>query len=277
MAMTAAETGHLVLGTLHTTSAVKTIDRIIDALPVRGARADQELPGAEPARRRHADPGEDRRRPRPQGDLRSDDDDQGHRQAHPDRPDAPDSDPAADGPRPRHAAARPGAARRHRRRTRSIPTTPTPTPSDKRAFQKYVTDTSMLPKLDIDRLRRPRLADYGGLRRSAHRGADRRLPDRGAGEARLGPALHRRRSAAHPPVRRSHAAASPTSSPPSSSSRRCTRSCRRPALDRFEAKDGADFAYTLGRSRALPRQRDAPAERHGRGVPRHSLQGADDG
>ena len=31
--MTAAETGHLVLGTLHTTGAVKTIDRIIDALP----------------------------------------------------------------------------------------------------------------------------------------------------------------------------------------------------------------------------------------------------
>ncbi len=33
MAMTAAETGHLVLGTLHTTGAVKTIDRMIDALP----------------------------------------------------------------------------------------------------------------------------------------------------------------------------------------------------------------------------------------------------
>lgn len=33
MAMTAAETGHLVLGTLHTTSAVKTLDRIIDAMP----------------------------------------------------------------------------------------------------------------------------------------------------------------------------------------------------------------------------------------------------
>jgi twitching motility protein PilT len=33
MAMTAAETGHLVLGTLHTTSATKTIDRVIDALP----------------------------------------------------------------------------------------------------------------------------------------------------------------------------------------------------------------------------------------------------
>ena len=34
MAMTAAETGHLVMGTLHTSSAVKSIDRIIDALPV---------------------------------------------------------------------------------------------------------------------------------------------------------------------------------------------------------------------------------------------------
>jgi twitching motility protein PilT len=33
MAMTAAETGHLVLGTLHTTSATKTLDRIIDATP----------------------------------------------------------------------------------------------------------------------------------------------------------------------------------------------------------------------------------------------------
>jgi twitching motility protein PilT len=33
MAMMAAETGHLVLGTLHTTSAAKTLDRIIDVLP----------------------------------------------------------------------------------------------------------------------------------------------------------------------------------------------------------------------------------------------------
>ena len=33
LALTAAETGHLVLGTLHTNSAVKTIDRIIDAFP----------------------------------------------------------------------------------------------------------------------------------------------------------------------------------------------------------------------------------------------------
>ena len=41
MAMMAAETGHLVLGTLHTTSAAKTIDRIIDALP-----AEQKAQGA---------------------------------------------------------------------------------------------------------------------------------------------------------------------------------------------------------------------------------------
>jgi twitching motility protein PilT len=33
LAMTAAETGHLVMGTLHTTSAAKTIDRIIDVFP----------------------------------------------------------------------------------------------------------------------------------------------------------------------------------------------------------------------------------------------------
>ena len=34
LAITAAETGHLVFGTLHTTSAPKTVDRIIDAFPV---------------------------------------------------------------------------------------------------------------------------------------------------------------------------------------------------------------------------------------------------
>ena len=34
LAITAAETGHLVLGTMHTNSAAKTIDRIIDAFPV---------------------------------------------------------------------------------------------------------------------------------------------------------------------------------------------------------------------------------------------------
>ena len=35
LALTAAETGHLVFGTLHTTSAAKTIDRIIDVFPAQ--------------------------------------------------------------------------------------------------------------------------------------------------------------------------------------------------------------------------------------------------
>ena len=34
LALTAAETGHLVLGTLHTGSAARTIDRILDAFPL---------------------------------------------------------------------------------------------------------------------------------------------------------------------------------------------------------------------------------------------------
>ena len=35
-AITAAETGHLVLSTLHTTSAAQTVERIIDATPLEG-------------------------------------------------------------------------------------------------------------------------------------------------------------------------------------------------------------------------------------------------
>src|SRR5260370_38636309 len=33
LALTGAETGHLVFGTLHTSSAAKTIDRIVDVFP----------------------------------------------------------------------------------------------------------------------------------------------------------------------------------------------------------------------------------------------------
>jgi twitching motility protein PilT len=36
-AITAAETGHLVFGTLHTTGAAKTIDRIVNAFPMQQA------------------------------------------------------------------------------------------------------------------------------------------------------------------------------------------------------------------------------------------------
>ena len=38
LALTAAETGHLVFGTLHTSSAAKTIDRIIDVFPAAERR-----------------------------------------------------------------------------------------------------------------------------------------------------------------------------------------------------------------------------------------------
>ena len=33
LALTAAETGHLVFGTLHTSSAAKTVDRVVDVFP----------------------------------------------------------------------------------------------------------------------------------------------------------------------------------------------------------------------------------------------------
>jgi len=33
LALTAAETGHIVFGTLHTSSAPKTVDRVIDVFP----------------------------------------------------------------------------------------------------------------------------------------------------------------------------------------------------------------------------------------------------
>ena len=35
MAVSAAETGHLVFGTLHTTGAAKTVDRIVNAFPMQ--------------------------------------------------------------------------------------------------------------------------------------------------------------------------------------------------------------------------------------------------
>ena len=38
LALTAAETGHLVFGTLHTSSAAKTVDRIVDVFPAAALR-----------------------------------------------------------------------------------------------------------------------------------------------------------------------------------------------------------------------------------------------
>ncbi len=128
MAMTAAETGHLVLGTLHTTSAVKTIDRIIDALPVeereqtKSFLAQSLLAVVTQVLVKTAD---DHGRKAICEVLMMT---KADRQADPDRTDAPDPDAAADGTRPRHAAARPGAARGDQRSAASTPTTPTTTP-----------------------------------------------------------------------------------------------------------------------------------------------------
>ena len=87
MAMTAAETGHLVLGTLHTTSATKTIDRIIDALPTEEREQTKSFLAIEPDRRHHAGAAQDSRSARAPRRLRSHGAHQGHRQAHHDRPD----------------------------------------------------------------------------------------------------------------------------------------------------------------------------------------------
>ena len=53
------------------------------------------------------------------------------------------------GTRPRHAAARPGAAGGHQRAKEVDPDDAYGYATEKRAFQRFVTDTSMLPKLDM--------------------------------------------------------------------------------------------------------------------------------
>ena len=66
-AMTAAETGHLVLGTLHTTGAVKTIDRIVDALPAEEREQTKSFLSQSLLGGRHAGSGRTPRPARPQG------------------------------------------------------------------------------------------------------------------------------------------------------------------------------------------------------------------
>ena len=149
MAMTAAETGHLVLGTLHTTSAVKTIDRIIDALPVeereqtKSFLAQSLLAVVTQVLVKTAD-GRGRKAicevlVMTKAIAKLIQTDQTHQIP----------TPAADGARPRHAAARPGAAGGDQPARASIRTTPTATPPTSALFQKFVTDTSMLPKIDV--------------------------------------------------------------------------------------------------------------------------------
>ncbi len=47
-AITAAETGHLVFATLHTTGAARTVDRIVDAFPTNQQETDPHPAGLQP-------------------------------------------------------------------------------------------------------------------------------------------------------------------------------------------------------------------------------------
>ena len=180
MAMTAAETGHLVLGTLHTTGAVKTIDRIIDALPIEEREQTKSFLSQSLLAVVTQVLVQDRGRPGPQGHLRGHGDDQGHRQADPDRPDAPDSEPGADGSRVRHADAGSGTAGRGPGEGNRSGSRLCRSPTDKTVLQKFVTDTSILPKLEV-----PGTGQADAWRH-------RRIPEGGAAASGLRSAFHRR-------------------------------------------------------------------------------------
>nr|WP_284287178.1 ATPase, T2SS/T4P/T4SS family [Angustibacter aerolatus] len=90
VALTAAETGHLVFATLHTQDAAQTIDRVIDVFP-----SEQQQQVRVQARRRHPgrrlpDAVQDPGRPRPRRRDRGDGGDPRHPQPHPRGQDPPD-------------------------------------------------------------------------------------------------------------------------------------------------------------------------------------------
>ena len=280
MAMTAAETGHLVLGTLHTTSAVKTIDRIIDALPVeereqtksflsqsllavvtqilvktadgRGRKAICEVMVMTKAIAKL---------------IQTDQTHQILAQLQMGRD---------QGMQVLDQALLAAITARE-----IDPDDAYVYASDKRAFQKYVTDTSMLPKLDITgtaqtRWPLPTTRPEAALRdRPSWRKSTRIWPKCWA---RRGSDLHF--IAGDPPRIRLYGDLSPLQ--PEKLAAELVKQALyeimpKAALERFETKDGADFAYTLPGHGPLSRQCHAAAERHGRGVPRHPVQGADAG
>ena len=109
-ACTAAETGHLVFGTLHTSSAPSTIDRVIDVFPPVPAGADPHAALDHAAGGHLADAaaqGERRPRGRPRGDGLPDLD----RQPHPGVQDPPDGQHHPIRQPLRHAHARPESHR----------------------------------------------------------------------------------------------------------------------------------------------------------------------
>ena len=279
MAMTAAETGHLVLGTLHTTSAVKTIDRIIDALPVQEREqtksflAQSLLAVVTQVLVKTAD-GHGRKAVcetlmMTKAIAKLIQTEQTHQ--------IPTQ--LQMGKRPRHAAARPGAAGGHQR---------APGGPGRRLRLRH--GKARLPAL---RDRHQHAAEAGHHRHRAEPGHHRHQQSRlrlsssamAQIDAYLTEVLDKRGSDLHfiagdPPRIRLYGDISPLR--PERLAAEAVKQALyeimpKPALDRFEAKDGADFAYSIPEQRALPRQRHAPGERHGRGVPRHPLQGAHHG
>ena len=88
LAVSAAETGHLVFGTLHTSSAAQTVDRIIDVFPPHQQSQISDPAFGVAARGHRADAGpEDRRRPG--SGFGDHDDDGGGQEPDPGRQDVP--------------------------------------------------------------------------------------------------------------------------------------------------------------------------------------------
>ncbi len=106
LALTAAETGHLVFGTLHTTGSARTVDRIIDAFPtkqqeqVRAQLSVAIVAVISQALMPRAD-GKGRGR-----GLRGHDHDARDREPHPQEGDVQDPEDDPDQPQPRHVPAR---------------------------------------------------------------------------------------------------------------------------------------------------------------------------
>jgi twitching motility protein PilT len=111
LALSAAETGHLVFGTLHTSSAAKTVDRIVDVFP--GCRkGNGSLNAVRVAARRHfANPAENQGWSGAGCGTRNHDRHTGHPQPDPRKQDCADVFSDSDRPERRHADARPEPAR----------------------------------------------------------------------------------------------------------------------------------------------------------------------
>ena len=106
LALTAAETGHLVLTSLHSRSAASSVERIVDAYPRRAAAADSRAARRCAARGGRAAPGAARARRRTAAGARDPARHALRRQPHPRRQDGAAVDGAAVEPKRGNAAAR---------------------------------------------------------------------------------------------------------------------------------------------------------------------------